>query len=131
RLGVQDGARLLIEEGLIRRAAALRHEEEVVLTAIFGEDFDLRWQVRTRVHLFVHRERRELAVAQVFFLIRLEDAARDCLLVAAAGKDVLALAPEHNGCARVLAGRKNEASRDIRIPKEFKRDEAIVLARLF
>src|SRR5690554_5679245 len=79
RFRVQHGARLLVKKGLIRRAAALRHEEEIILSTILGEDLDLGGEVRPRIHLLIHRQRGELAIAEVLFLVGLEDAARDRL----------------------------------------------------
>ena len=54
----QQSLRLLEEVRLVRRAAALRHEHELVLVARDREQVDLRGQVG-------HRQRSVLAVAQV------------------------------------------------------------------
>ena len=51
RLRVEQRLRLLVEEGLVRRAAALGQEEQVVLVAGLGVDLDLRRQVRAGVLL--------------------------------------------------------------------------------
>lgn len=61
----QQSLRLLEEVRLVRRAAALRHEHELVLVARDREQVDLRGQVGLRVHFLVHRQRSVLAVAQV------------------------------------------------------------------
>jgi hypothetical protein len=65
RIRIQERFGLLVEESLVGRAAPLREEEKVVLVSGLGVDLDLRGQVRTRVLLLVHRERRQLRVAQV------------------------------------------------------------------
>ena len=61
----QQRLRLLEEVRLVGRAAALRHEHELVLVARDREEVDLSGEVGLRVHLLVHRQRSILAVAQV------------------------------------------------------------------
>ena len=84
-LRVQERLGLLVQVALVRRAAALGHEQELVGVAVVGVELDLRRQVGAGVLLLVHVERRELRVAQVARLVGLEDAARERRLVAAAG----------------------------------------------
>jgi hypothetical protein len=74
---VQQRLGLLEEVALVGAAAALGHEEELVLVAVGGGDLDLGRQVGAGVLLVVHRERRQLAVAQVAREVRLVDAAGD------------------------------------------------------
>src|SRR5579859_774673 len=90
RLRVQHRLGLLVEERLVGGAAALGDEEQVVLVALVGEEIDLRRQIVAGVHLLVHREWRDLAVAQICLGEGLPDAGRERRCVAAAGPDALA-----------------------------------------
>src|SRR5690606_11616621 len=45
RVGLEHGPRLLEQEGLVRRAAALRDDQEAVLVALRRVELDLRRQV--------------------------------------------------------------------------------------
>ena len=125
-LGVEQRLRLLEEVALVRRASALGHEEELVGVAVGREDLDLRGEVRPGVLLPVEVERGELRVAEVRGQVRVEHAARDRRLVAAAGEDVLALLAHDDGGAGVLAHRQDPAGRDVRVLEEVERDEAVV-----
>ena len=64
-LRVEQRLGLLEQEALVRRAAALGHEQEVVRVAVGRVELDLRRQVRAGVLLVEHVERRDLRVAQV------------------------------------------------------------------
>ena len=62
---VEQRLRLLEQEALVGRAAALGHEQELVRVAVDRVDLDLGRQVGAGVHLLAHVERRHLRVAQV------------------------------------------------------------------
>ena len=102
---VQDGLRLLVEERLVGRAAALGHEEELVRAAVGRVQLDLRGQVGAGVLLVPHGQRGHLRVAQVELRVRVVDAARQGLLVAAFGEHVLAALAHDDRRAGVLAHR--------------------------
>ena len=127
---VQDRFRLLIEKALVRRASALRNEQEAVLVAACRVKVDLRRQVRAGVLLLVHRQRRHLGVAEVPLLVGVEDAAAELLLVVEVGVDVLSLVAEDDRGARVLAAREYPAGGDVRVLEQLHRDEAVVRGRL-
>ena len=80
-LRVEDRLGLLEQERLVGRAAALGHEQELVLRLLAGHrvELDLRRQVGAGVLLLEHRQRRHLRVAQVEPGVGVEDAARDPL----------------------------------------------------
>ena len=120
---VEERLRLLEQEALVRRAAALGHEQELVGVAVDRVDLDLRGQVGAGVLLVVHVERRHLRVAQVVVGVGVEDAARDRLVVAAAGEHVLALLAHHDRGAGVLARRQHAAGGDVRVLQQLERDE--------
>ena len=125
-LRVQEGLRLLEEEALVGRAAALGDEQEPVLVARHGVDLDLRRQVRAGVDLPVHVEGRELRVPQVAGAVGVEHAAGDGRLVAAAGEDALPLLPHHDRRAGVLAGGQHAAGGHARVLEELEGHEPVV-----
>ena len=129
-VGVEQRLGLLEQQALVRRAAALGHEQELVRVAVGRVDLDLGGQVRAGVLLVVHVERRELRVAQVVVGVGVEDAARDRFAVAAAGEHELALLAHHDRGAGVLAGRQHAACGDARVLQQLERDEAVVRRRL-
>ncbi len=133
-LRVQDRLRLLEEEGLVGRAAALGHEEELVLRPPRrlrrGVDLDLGGQVGAGVLLVVRRERRQLAVAQVQPRVGLVDTAGDRLGVVGTGQHALGLLAHHDRGARVLAHRQHPARRDRGVLEQVEGDEPVVGRRL-
>ena len=126
----QHRRRRLVEEGLVRRAAALRHEQELVGVLTLGIDLDLRRQVRARVDLLEHRQRRDLRIAQVLLEIRVADALRDRALVRAVGQDGAALLAHDDRGAGVLAHRQDAAGGDVSVLEEVVGDELVVSRRL-
>jgi hypothetical protein len=102
----------------------------VVGVAVGGVELDLGGEVAAGVHLLEHVERRELRVAQVRGGVHLVDAARDRLLVAAAGEHVLPLLAHHDGGPGVLTGGQHAARRDVGVLEQLERDEPVVLRRL-
>lgn len=59
-LRIQQGFRLLIKEGLVRRSAALGDEKKVVLVAGRGVELDLGRQVGSGVFFQIHVDWRNL-----------------------------------------------------------------------
>ena len=105
RRRVEQRLRLLEQQALVGRAAALGHEQQLVRVAVDRLDLDLGRQVGAGVLLVVRGERRHLRVAQVVLVVGAEDAAGDRLAVAAAGQDELALLALDDRGAGVLARR--------------------------
>ena len=130
RLRVQDGLGLLVQEGLVRRAAALRDEQEAVLVAGGRVEIDLRRQVGPGVHLLEEVDRRHLRVAQVRLGVGLVDSARDRLLVVARSPDALALLADRDGGSGILARGEDHPGGDARVAQHVECDEAIVGRRL-
>ncbi len=126
RRGVEQRLRLLEQEALVRRAAALGHEQQLVRVAVDGFDLDLGGEVRAGVLLFVRGERRELRVPEVVFVVGAEDPARDRLAVATTRHDELALLALHDRGAGVLTRREDASGRDARVLQELHGDEAVV-----
>ena len=129
RLLVEQCLRLLEQVALVGRAAALRHEEELVGVAVDGGDLDLGRQVVAGVALLVHVDRCHLAVAEVARQVRLVDAAGDGGLVAATGEHELPLLRLHDGGARVLAHRQDPTGGDVRVLQQVEGHEPVVRAR--
>ena len=134
RLGVQQRRRLLVEVALVRAAAALGHEQEVVLGLVAGMrvrvELDLRGQVRAGVALLPHRQRRQLGVAQVELLVRVEDAVGEVALVVPLREHVLAALAHDDRRAGVLAHRQDAAGGDVGVLQQVEGDEPVVRARL-
>ena len=128
--GIQYGLGLLVQEGLVRRAAPLGHEQELVLLPAGGVDLDLGRQVAPGVPLLPHGQRRELGVPEVQRGVRVVDAARDVLLVVPVGEHVLAALAHHDGGAGVLAHGQYPARRDARVLQQVTGDVPVVRARL-
>ncbi len=130
---VQDRLGLLEEEGLVGRAAALGHEEELVLRrpVVLGRvDLDLRGQVGAGVLLLPRGQRRQLGVAQVELGVGVVDPARDGLAVVGAGEHALGLLAHHDRGAGVLAHRQHAAGGDVDVLEQVERDEPVVGRRL-
>ena len=104
RFLVQQRLGLLVEEGLVGRAAALGNEEEFVLHAgVAAVNVDLRREVRTGILLLGHRERHDLRIAQVAVFVGLVHAFGNVFRIVGARIDVLALVADADGRAGVLA----------------------------
>ena len=127
---VEQRLGLLEQVALVRAAAALGHEQELVGVAVGRRDLDLRRQVVARVALLVHVDRRHLAVAQVARQVGVEHALGDRPLVAAAGEDELALLALDDRGAGVLAHRQHAAGGDRCVLEQVEGDEAVVVAGL-
>jgi hypothetical protein len=130
RLGVEQRLRLLEQERLVRRPAALRDEQQLVRVAGHRVDLHLRGQIGARVLLGVEIDRRHLRVAQVARLIGVEDAVREGARVVDARVDVLALVADHDRGAGVLAAGQLAARGDVCVGEQLERDEAVVVGGL-
>ena len=110
-VGREDRLGLLVQVALVGRAAALGHEQELVLRLAPSRvaDLDLGGEVRLGVGLLPHRQRRHLRVTEVGGLVGVEDAPGDGLLVAASGEHALALLGLDDRRAGVLAHRQDAA----------------------
>ena len=130
---VEDRLGLLEQEGLVGRAAALGHEQELVRRAlpVLGRcrgrvQLDLRGQVGAGVLLVPHRQRRELGVAQVEPRVGVVHAAGDRLGVVRAGEHALGLLAHDDRGAGVLAHRQDTAGGDVHVLEEVERHEPVV-----
>mmetsp|Transcript_73891 Transcript_73891/g.159828 ORF Transcript_73891/g.159828 Transcript_73891/m.159828 type:complete len:518 (+) Transcript_73891:377-1930(+) len=129
-LGVQQGLGLLVEVGLVGRAAALGHEHELVPGPIDGHHVDLRREVALRVLLRKHRERRHLRIPQVALRVRIVHSTGEVLLVLTVSDDVLAALGHDDAGAGVLAAGQVALRGDDRIVQEVACGEAVVVGRL-
>ena len=130
---VEDGLGLLEEERLVGRAAALGHEEELVLRDVPGRrrvELDLGRQVGAGVLLLERRQRRELGVAEVEPGVGVVHAPADRLAVVCAGEHALGLLAHHDRGAGVLAHRQHAAGGDVDVLEQVERDEAVVAGGL-
>ena len=122
----EDRGRFLVEEGLVGRAAALGHEQKFVIILALGIDIDLGRKIVAGVLLLEHRERCELAVAQVALEVGRRGARRQRVVVAALGPDPPALLAHDDRGAGVLAHREDSAGRDVGVLHQVVGDEAVV-----
>mmetsp|Transcript_3290 Transcript_3290/g.8568 ORF Transcript_3290/g.8568 Transcript_3290/m.8568 type:complete len:350 (-) Transcript_3290:12-1061(-) len=129
-LGVEQGLGLLVQIGLVGRAASLGHEHELVLAAWDGHHVDLRWEVALGVLLGEHGQRRHLGVPQVALRVGIIDAATEVLLVLAVSHDVLAALSHDDAGAGVLAAWQVGLGCDDGVLQEVARGEAVVVGRL-
>jgi hypothetical protein len=129
-LRIEHGAGFLIQEGLVRRAAAFGDEEELIRVAIGGIQIELRGQVGAGVLLVEHVQRGVLRVAQVVLRVGEIDALRERGLVTAAGPDLLAFFAHDDGGAGVLAKRQQARGGHVGVLEHRERHHAVVLARL-
>ena len=115
RRGVEHGLGLLEQQRLVRRSAALGHEQELVGRLVprrrVGVELDLRGQVGAGVLLVPHGQRRHLRVAQVERRVGVVDALADRALVVARGQHLLAALAHDDRRAGVLAHREDAARR--------------------
>ena len=125
----QDRRRRLIEETLVGGAAALGDEQEFVRVLALGGNLDLRGQIVAGVLLLEHRERRDLAVAQVLLLVGAADPRRDGGFVAAFRPDEPALLGDDDRGSRVLAHRQHAAGGDVGVLQQIISDELVVGGR--
>jgi hypothetical protein len=127
---VQNRLRLLVQERLVGRAAALGHEQELVLIPAGSVDLDLGRQVAAGVALVPHGQRGQLGVPQVQLRVGVIDAARDVLLVPPVGEHVLAALAHHDRGPGVLAHGQHAPRRDARVLQQVERDVPVVRAGL-
>jgi hypothetical protein len=131
---VQDGLGLLIKERLVGRAAALGHEQQLVLVrvagGVLGVQLDLRGQIVAGVLLVPHGERGHLGVAKVQLRVGVVHAPADVLGVAPVGQHVAAALAHDDGRTGVLTHRQHATGRDARVLQQVERHEAVVAAGL-
>ena len=131
RLLVEQRLGLLVEEGLVGRAAALGDEQELVLHAgLASVDVDLRRKVRPGVLLVDHREGHDLRIAQVALLVGLVDAPGDAGGIVGPGPHVLTLVGDADRRTGVLAGRKLALGGHALVQKHRVGHELVVVRRL-
>jgi len=134
RRRVQDRLRLLVQVALVRRAAALGHEQELVGVLVAGSgvcvQLDLGGQVRAGVLLLPHGQRRVLGVAQVQLRVGVEHALAERKLVGALAEHLLAALAHDDRGARVLAHRQHAAGGDVGVLHQVEGHELVVRARL-
>ena len=129
--GILDaGLRLLVEVGLVGRAAALGHAKEVVLHTFGSLDVYLGRQVALGVHLIVHVQGSVLAVAQIALRVRLVHTQRQRFLIAEARPHLLALLSVYDGRTRVLAEGKQPLAGYLGIAQEGESHVFVVLTCL-
>ena len=126
----QHRGRRLEQKALVGGAAALGHEHELVGVIALGVDLALRRHVVGGVLFLIHRQRRDLRIAQVAAQIGIARAFRERGLVVAVGDDVAALLAHDDRGAGVLAHRQHAAGGDVGVLQEVKGDELVVVARL-
>ena len=130
RLLVEQRLGLLVEEGLVGRAAALGDEEEFVLHAgLAAVDVNLCREVRSRVLLVNHREGDHLRIAEVALLVGLVDAAGDAAGVVGAGPYVLTLVGDADGRTGILAGGQLALGGHALVEQHRVGDELVVVGR--
>mmetsp|Transcript_31987 Transcript_31987/g.79323 ORF Transcript_31987/g.79323 Transcript_31987/m.79323 type:complete len:217 (-) Transcript_31987:381-1031(-) len=124
---VQQGFGLLEKERLVRRAAPLGDEEEVVGVTFAGVQLDLCWQVRLGVCLREHVLGRHLRVSEIGHSVGVIDAFADVGLVLVVGDDAGAALSNNDGGAGVLAARQHSPSSDVGIFQELKCNKPVVV----
>ena len=126
----QKRRRALVEEALVRGAAPLGHEQELVGILPIGVDLDLCRQIVAGVLLLEHRQRRELRVAQVLLVVGALDAFGDGLLVTAVRHHEATLLAHDDRGAGILAHRQDTACGDVGVFQKVEGDETVVRRRL-
>ncbi len=118
---------MLIEEAFVGRAAALGDEEEFVFVARLGVEVDLGRQIVAGVDLLIHRQRRDLAVAQIGLGKGAPDPFGERRRIVGAGPHhPLALLAHDDRGAGVLAHRQDLAGGDIGVLQQVEGDEPVV-----
>ena len=124
--GVEHGLGLLVQIGLVGRAAPLGQHQEAVDIAPGGVDLDLGRQVAAGILLRVHGQRCILGVAQIILGIGIIDAPGQGSLIIGTGPNLLALFAHDDGRARILAHGELEIGGDHRVFQHFQGDEAVI-----
>ena len=104
---IQQRFGLLVERGLVSRSAAFSDEQELVFRAFGGHEIDLCRQIRARINLVVHVQRRRLGVTQVFFRVGFVNPLREIFFIFHARPNLLALFAEDSSRTGVLAEWEN------------------------
>ena len=125
----QHRRRRLEQKALVGGAAALGHEHELVgVLHALGVDLALRRHVVGGVLFLIHRQGRDLRIAQIAPQIGVARAFAQGRLVVAVGDDVRALLAHDDGGAGVLAHRQHAAGGDVGVLEEIEGDELVVVA---
>ncbi|GFI68143.1 hypothetical protein IMSAG192_01684 [Muribaculaceae bacterium] len=127
-LGIEQRFCLLVEVGLVGRASALGHEEEIVFVAVDSVEVDLCGKVASGVYLVVHVKRSVLRVAQVASCVCVIYTVGYLLFVASAGVYVLAFLADAYCRTGVLAEGELSFSRDFSVAQHCESHKLIVLA---
>ena len=127
---IEERLRLLEQQALVGRTAALGHEQELVRVATNGFDVDLGRKVVAGVDLVPEIDCRHLRVAKVGVDVGVPHALGDRLFVVGPGDHVLALFALYERGARVLATGQDAARGDGRVFQQIESDEAVVGTRL-
>ena len=125
---IQNGLGFLEEVGLVGRAAALDHAQELVFAAFGCFDVDLSRQVATGVLFFVHRKRCVLGITQGIFRVGFVNAAGKSFFIAEAGPNVLTLFAVDDGRTGVLAQRQDALGGGLGVAQERQSDILVVFA---
>jgi len=120
---------VLLAEPPVGGAAALGHEEELVVVALCLREVDLNGQVGLGVVLLEHVLRRDLRVAEVGAGLGIVDAPRDVRFIVAVCEDMRAAFCNAYASACVLTGRQHHSSCHVGVFQELKRDKLVVLRR--
>ena len=126
---VQHRRGFLEQIGLVGGATALGDEQELIGVARFRVEFDLPGQVGARIGFLIHRNRRNLAVAQVALGIGPQNAVGNGGFVVAAGPDLLPFLAHDDRRARILAHGQDTACRDIGVLQQVEGDETVIVRR--
>ena len=129
-LGVEEGFRFLIEEGLVGGAASLVDEEEIVFVSGGGVELDLGGEVILGVDLLIHGKGGDLRVAEVFLGVGFVDSFGEVGFVVGSGPDVLTFFPHDDGGAGVLTAGEDAVSGNLSILEKHEGDHAVVLGGL-
>ncbi len=124
----QNRGRRLEQKAFVGAAAALGHEHELIGIIAFGVDLALRRHVVGGVFLLIHRQRRNLRIAQVAAQVRVARALAKCCLIVAIGENARAFLAHDDRGAGVLAHRQHAAGSDVGVLQEIEGDELVVVA---
>ena len=105
----------LVKKGFVGRASPLCDEEKFVFHPLGGIDIDLSGKVAAGIDLLVHVEGKVLGITQVFLGIGIIDPFGQALGIIYPGPNLLSLIGDNNGCAGILAKRKNAVGGYLRV----------------
>jgi hypothetical protein len=126
----QHRRRSLKQKTLVGVAATLGHEHEFVRIIALGIDLALRRHVVGGVLLLIHRQRRDLRIAQIAAQVSVARTFGERRLVVAVGEHAGALLAHDDRGAGVLAHRQHPAGGDVGVLQEIEGHELVVVAGL-